>query len=157
MEAIAYVPKKQIVVSPPPRLARGAGRDRCSELSRGLTVSVDAGHQRDKRAKGAARAITEPSPSSRARRTAACPNAHPARARAQADKIIAEAAKLVNMGFTTATEFHQRRAEIITLSTGSKELDRLLQGESLLGLSVLRLAHRFSSPPIRRHRDGLHH
>ena len=44
------------------------------------------------------------------------------------DKIQAEAAKLVNLGFTTATEFHQRRAEIIQLSTGSGELDKLLQG-----------------------------
>lgn len=35
------------------------------------------------------------------------------------------------MGFTTATEFHQRRAEIIQISTGSKELDKLLQGELL--------------------------
>lgn len=32
------------------------------------------------------------------------------------------------MSFTTATEFHQRRAEIIQLSTGSTELDKLLQG-----------------------------
>ncbi|XP_069371747.1 DNA repair protein RAD51 homolog 2 isoform X2 [Paralichthys olivaceus] len=47
---------------------------------------------------------------------------------AKADKILAEAAKLVPMGFTTATEFHQRRAEIIQVSTGSKELDKLLQG-----------------------------
>jgi len=46
----------------------------------------------------------------------------------KADKILAEASKLVNMGFTTATEFHQRRAEIIQLSTGSGELDKLLQG-----------------------------
>ncbi|KAG7331871.1 hypothetical protein KOW79_005840 [Hemibagrus wyckioides] len=47
---------------------------------------------------------------------------------AKADKILGEAAKLVPMGFTTATEFHQRRAEIIQISTGSKELDKLLQG-----------------------------
>ncbi|KAM6954743.1 DNA repair protein RAD51 homolog 1 [Aplochiton taeniatus] len=47
---------------------------------------------------------------------------------AKADKVLAEAAKLVPMGFTTATEFHQRRAEIIQVSTGSKELDKLLQG-----------------------------
>lgn len=46
----------------------------------------------------------------------------------QAAKIVAEASKMVNMGFTTATEFHQRRADIIQLSTGSSELDRLLQG-----------------------------
>ncbi|TPX72343.1 hypothetical protein SpCBS45565_g00417 [Spizellomyces sp. 'palustris'] len=47
---------------------------------------------------------------------------------AKADKILTEAAKLVPMGFTTATEFHQRRNEIITLQTGSKELDKLLGG-----------------------------
>lgn len=32
------------------------------------------------------------------------------------------------MGFTTATEFHQKRAEIIQLTTGSRELDKLLGG-----------------------------
>ena len=32
------------------------------------------------------------------------------------------------MGFTTATEFHQKRSELIMLTTGSKELDRLLGG-----------------------------
>uniref|UniRef100_A0A8C4SLU6 DNA repair protein RAD51 homolog n=1 Tax=Erpetoichthys calabaricus TaxID=27687 RepID=A0A8C4SLU6_ERPCA len=47
---------------------------------------------------------------------------------AKAEKILTEAAKLVPMGFTTATEFHQRRSEIIQISTGSKELDKLLQG-----------------------------
>lgn len=46
----------------------------------------------------------------------------------KADKIIAEASKLVPMGFTTATEFHQKRSEIIQLTTGSAELDRLLGG-----------------------------
>lgn len=35
------------------------------------------------------------------------------------------------MGFTTATEFHQRRSEIIQITTGSKELDKLLQGNEL--------------------------
>ncbi|KAH0620601.1 hypothetical protein JD844_021243 [Phrynosoma platyrhinos] len=50
---------------------------------------------------------------------------------AKADKILAEAAKLVPMGFTTATEFHQRRSEIIQITTGSKELDKLLQEKSL--------------------------
>ncbi len=49
----------------------------------------------------------------------------------------AEAAKLVPMGFTTATEFHQRRAEIIQISTGSKELDKLLQGLYVLYSSGL--------------------
>jgi len=39
-----------------------------------------------------------------------------------------EASKLVPMGFTTATEFHQKRSELIQLTTGSRELDRLLAG-----------------------------
>ncbi|XP_037084383.1 DNA repair protein RAD51 homolog A [Pollicipes pollicipes] len=47
---------------------------------------------------------------------------------AKADKILVEAGKLVPMGFTTATEFHQKRSEIIQITTGSKELDKLLGG-----------------------------
>ncbi|XP_014661841.1 PREDICTED: DNA repair protein RAD51 homolog B-like [Priapulus caudatus] len=47
---------------------------------------------------------------------------------AKADKILVEAAKLVPMGFTTATEFHQKRSEIIQITTGSSELDKLLGG-----------------------------
>lgn len=47
---------------------------------------------------------------------------------AKCDKIVGEATKLVPMGFTTATEFHQRRSEIIMITTGSKELDKLLGG-----------------------------
>lgn len=47
---------------------------------------------------------------------------------AKADKIILEAAKLVPMGFTTATEFNQRRAEVVYISSGSRELDKLLGG-----------------------------
>lgn len=50
---------------------------------------------------------------------------------AKADKILAEISKLVPLGFTTATEFHQKRSEIIQISTGSKELDKLLQGNTL--------------------------
>ncbi|ORY51400.1 Rad51-domain-containing protein [Rhizoclosmatium globosum] len=46
----------------------------------------------------------------------------------KADKILAEAAKLVPMGFTTATDFHIRRQETISIGTGSKELDKLLGG-----------------------------
>lgn len=46
----------------------------------------------------------------------------------KADKIMGEACKLVPMGFTTATEFHQKRAELIQLTTGSSELDKLLGG-----------------------------
>ncbi|KAI8592376.1 recombinase rad51 [Geranomyces variabilis] len=47
---------------------------------------------------------------------------------AKADKILAEATKLVPMQFTTATEFYQRRNEVIMIQTGSKELDKLLGG-----------------------------
>ncbi|KAI9229046.1 MAG: Rad51-domain-containing protein [Piptocephalis tieghemiana] len=47
---------------------------------------------------------------------------------AKADKIAAEASKLVPMGFTTATEYHQRRSELVMISTGSSELNKLLGG-----------------------------
>lgn len=38
------------------------------------------------------------------------------------------ASKLVPLGFTTATEFHARRSELVCISTGSKTLDTLLGG-----------------------------
>ena len=47
---------------------------------------------------------------------------------AKADKILSEATRLVPMGFTTASEIHQRRSEIVYLTSGSAELDRLLGG-----------------------------
>lgn len=47
---------------------------------------------------------------------------------AKADKLVAEAQKLVPLGFTTAADFHQKRSEIIQLTTGSRELDKLLGG-----------------------------
>ncbi|EPY52543.1 recombinase Rhp51 [Schizosaccharomyces cryophilus OY26] len=47
---------------------------------------------------------------------------------AKADKLLGEASKLVPMGFTTATEYHIRRSELITITSGSKQLDTLLQG-----------------------------
>ena len=46
----------------------------------------------------------------------------------KAAKLLTEASKLIPMGFTTATEYHKQRAEIIHLTTGSKELDKLLGG-----------------------------
>merc|ERR1712002_1122081 len=46
----------------------------------------------------------------------------------KADKIQIEAMKLVPTGFTTATEMHLKRSQIIQVTTGSKELDKLLQG-----------------------------
>jgi len=47
---------------------------------------------------------------------------------AKADKIQAEGVKLVPTGFTTATEMHLKRSQIIQVTTGSKELDKLLNG-----------------------------
>ncbi|XP_058806529.1 DNA repair protein RAD51 homolog 1 [Phymastichus coffea] len=46
----------------------------------------------------------------------------------KADKIIQEASKLVAMGFKTAAEVHMIRANIVYITTGSAELDRLLGG-----------------------------
>ena len=53
---------------------------------------------------------------------------------AKADKLLNEAIKLVPMGFTTATEFHQRRSDIVQVTTGSKELDKLLGGKNTVVL-----------------------
>ncbi|CCF60534.1 hypothetical protein KAFR_0K01800 [Kazachstania africana CBS 2517] len=47
---------------------------------------------------------------------------------AKADKLLSEASRLVPMGFVTAADFHSRRAEMICLTTGSKNLDTLLGG-----------------------------
>ncbi len=47
---------------------------------------------------------------------------------AKALKLLAEAKKLVPMGFTTATEMAQQRESLISLSTGSSALDELLRG-----------------------------
>lgn len=47
---------------------------------------------------------------------------------AKADKLQVEAKKLVDMGFTTAAIKHQERADLVRLSTGSKDLDELLGG-----------------------------
>jgi len=47
---------------------------------------------------------------------------------AKAEKIRSAAHKLFDMGFQTAGEFAKQREETIYLSTGSKELDNLLQG-----------------------------
>jgi len=46
----------------------------------------------------------------------------------KADKLLQAASKLIPMGFTTATECHQARGEIIHLTTGSTVLDKLLLG-----------------------------
>ena len=46
----------------------------------------------------------------------------------KAAKIMEECAKLIPMGFATATTFHQTRKELIYIQTGSKEVDKLLGG-----------------------------
>ncbi|KAI1284862.1 DNA repair protein RAD51 -like protein 1 [Halotydeus destructor] len=47
---------------------------------------------------------------------------------AKAEKIQTEAMKRVNMGFTTASEYHLKRKDLIFITTGSKTLDQLLGG-----------------------------
>ncbi|KAI5192019.1 DNA repair protein RAD51 [Nematocida sp. AWRm77] len=44
------------------------------------------------------------------------------------EKILKEALKLVPIDFQTATEIHQKRANMVMLTTGSGELDKLLNG-----------------------------
>jgi len=44
------------------------------------------------------------------------------------DKLHQAAHKMVQMGFSTATEIHQQRQDICHLTTGSSELDGLLKG-----------------------------
>jgi DNA repair protein RAD51 len=40
------------------------------------------------------------------------------------------------MGFTTATEIHSRRSELVHITTGSKGLDTILGGERFAGMLV---------------------
>lgn len=44
------------------------------------------------------------------------------------EKLLASAHKMVDMGFSSASEIHQQRQEILHLTTGSKDLDDLLRG-----------------------------
>lgn len=46
----------------------------------------------------------------------------------KAEKLLKEAAKLIPMGFTTATEYYQKRSQVVYITTGSSELDKLLNG-----------------------------
>ncbi|KAK7346820.1 hypothetical protein VNO80_21343 [Phaseolus coccineus] len=47
---------------------------------------------------------------------------------AKVDKISEAASKLVPMGFTSASELHAQRDAIIQITTGSRELDKILEG-----------------------------
>lgn len=62
---------------------------------------------------------------------------------AKADKIIEQAAKLVPMGFVSATELHQKRTDVIYISTGSTELDKLLGGGGLETRSITEIFGEF--------------
>ncbi|OAG31748.1 DNA repair protein RAD51 [Nematocida displodere] len=47
---------------------------------------------------------------------------------AKVDKLIKEAASLVPMGFKSAADYHQKRSQMVIITTGSSELDKLLGG-----------------------------
>lgn len=86
---------------------------------------------------------------------------------AKADRIIAEgrwgflyidtivlndltALKLIPLGFQSATEVHARRAELVCITTGSKQLDTLLGGSHSFSTNL----NRFITQCIyRRYRD----
>jgi DNA repair protein RAD51 len=46
----------------------------------------------------------------------------------KAEKLAAAAAQLVPMGFCSATDYHQQRQDMVYLTTGSTDLDKLLAG-----------------------------
>ncbi|OEL24278.1 DNA repair protein RAD51-like protein A, partial [Dichanthelium oligosanthes] len=47
---------------------------------------------------------------------------------AKVDKIVEAASKIVPLGFTSASQLHAQRLEIIQVTTGSRELDKILEG-----------------------------
>ena len=54
----------------------------------------------------------------------------------RANSCAFAAQKHCPMGITTAREFHQARKDLIQVTTGSKELDKLLEGTILATLST---------------------
>ncbi|CAJ0564273.1 unnamed protein product, partial [Mesorhabditis spiculigera] len=46
----------------------------------------------------------------------------------KADRIILEAQKLIPMGFTSASDVHLKRSSLVSIRTGSANLDRILGG-----------------------------
>ncbi|KAJ2014716.1 recombinase rad51 [Coemansia sp. RSA 455] len=64
-------------------------------------------------------------------------------AETKVDKILGEAAKLVPMGFTTASEYHLKRSELLHITTGSTELDKLLGGQGIETGSITELFGEF--------------
>ncbi|KAJ2500994.1 recombinase rad51 [Coemansia sp. RSA 1972] len=59
------------------------------------------------------------------------------------DKVLHEAAKLVPMGFTTASDYHAKRLELTCITTGSTELDKLLGGRGIETGSITELFGEF--------------
>jgi meiotic recombination protein DMC1 len=47
---------------------------------------------------------------------------------AKVDKIKEAAAKLVSSGFITGVDFAQKRKQVIKITTGAKEFDKILGG-----------------------------
>jgi DNA repair protein RAD51 len=47
---------------------------------------------------------------------------------AKAEKVIAAAAQFVPMGFCSAADYHRQRQDMVYITTGSTELDKLLSG-----------------------------
>lgn len=47
---------------------------------------------------------------------------------AKADKLVAECVKLVPMGFSSAVEYMESRKELVSITSGSREVDKLLGG-----------------------------
>ncbi|RZC90269.1 hypothetical protein C5167_030429, partial [Papaver somniferum] len=47
---------------------------------------------------------------------------------AKVDKILEAATKLVPLGFTSASQLHAQRQKIIQVTSGSRELDKVLEG-----------------------------
>lgn len=46
------------------------------------------------------------------------------------------ASKLVPLGFTSASQLHAQRLEIIQITSGSRELDKILEGEYGIGYKI---------------------
>jgi hypothetical protein len=55
---------------------------------------------------------------------------------AKVDKITEGASKLVPMGFTSGRQMYEQRAELIQITMGAKELDKILEGGIDPGLSL---------------------
>ena len=51
------------------------------------------------------------------------------------------ASKIVPLGFTSASQLHAQRLEIIQVTTGSRELDKILEGNALVD-SIIHLCLR---------------